>query len=171
MTWPIPTLPTNWTNASPQIDAHPLAHNQLADAVNELAARVYVPPAPPPWIAPTFENGWMSYGAGYPPAGYRKVGDVVQIQGLVKNGTATSAIFTLPVGYRPPVTHFYATTAGDAFAEIQINTNGGVIAHLGSTAWFSLGFTQFSVTAAATARPGDEQPEAKPKRARKDGGR
>lgn len=39
MTWPIPTLPTTWANSSPQADVHPLAHNQLADAVNELAAR------------------------------------------------------------------------------------------------------------------------------------
>lgn len=40
MTWPIPTLPTNWTNAVSQYDNHPAAHNALADAVNEMYARL-----------------------------------------------------------------------------------------------------------------------------------
>ena len=30
MTWPIPTQPTNWVNGSPQVDAHPKAHNDIA---------------------------------------------------------------------------------------------------------------------------------------------
>ena len=42
MTWPIPTLPTNWSNGSPQVDAHPAAHNAVADALNEIAARLPV---------------------------------------------------------------------------------------------------------------------------------
>lgn len=63
-----------------------------------------------PWTALPLQNSWVSYAASDPnwigPA-YRKVGDMVQLRGLMARATAlaagTSQVFaTLPVGFRPP---------------------------------------------------------------------
>jgi len=56
---------------------------------------------PVAWIAPTFTNSWVNYGSGFQSAGYRIVGDMVQLRGLIKSGTLGLAAFTLPAGYRP----------------------------------------------------------------------
>ena len=59
----------------------------------------------PVWIAPTLLNSWVNFDAVRNTAGYLiEPGGRVWIKGLVKNGTAVAgtAIFTLPVGYRPP---------------------------------------------------------------------
>lgn len=51
--------------------------------------------------APALQNGWLWYGAPYPPPRFCRRGGVVYIQGMVKTGTLNSVIFTLPVGFRP----------------------------------------------------------------------
>lgn len=53
------------------------------------------------WVAPTLTNSWVNYGGGFEAAGYKKVGTQVFIRGLVKDGAVGTAIFTLPVGFRP----------------------------------------------------------------------
>jgi hypothetical protein len=58
-----------------------------------------------PWTAlPTYGAQWGNYGGGWQVGQYRKVGDEVQLRGLLNRGsTAPSAtICTLPVGFRPP---------------------------------------------------------------------
>ncbi len=54
------------------------------------------------WIAPSLSNSWVNYGGSYSTAGYYKdpLG-IVHIRGMVKDGTADTAVFTLPAGYRP----------------------------------------------------------------------
>lgn len=69
-----------------------------------------------PWFAPTFTNAWVDYGSPWQPARYRKIGDIVSIEGLVKNGTAGLAMFTLPTGFRPPSGMIFATASMDGFA-------------------------------------------------------
>jgi hypothetical protein len=67
-----------------------------------------------PWRVPTFGSGWSNYGSGFDGIGYRKEqSGIVRLKGLVKNttATATNAIFTLPVGFRP--------TGGDKIFTIQ----------------------------------------------------
>jgi hypothetical protein len=51
---------------------------------------------------PAFENSWVNFGAGTPPASFYKdpLGRV-HLRGTVQNGTTGTVIFTLPVGYRP----------------------------------------------------------------------
>lgn len=59
-----------------------------------------------PWVAPTLVNGWVNFGsdylgAAYQTARYRKVGDVVYIEGMIKSGTIDQPVFILPAGFRP----------------------------------------------------------------------
>jgi hypothetical protein len=64
------------------------------------------PAGPPltttPWTGLTYVNGWADYGAPFQPGQYRKVGDEVQVRGLVQGGTINAPIAVLPVGFRPP---------------------------------------------------------------------
>jgi hypothetical protein len=57
----------------------------------------------------TLQNGWVWYGGIEMPPAYRKVGDMVQIRGTIKNATPMAGgiqqFYVLPVGYRPPYTH------------------------------------------------------------------
>lgn len=46
-----------------------------------------------------FTNSWVNFGSVYTSAAYKKIGNQVHLQGLVKNGTGS--IFTLPPEYRP----------------------------------------------------------------------
>jgi hypothetical protein len=50
---------------------------------------------------PAFQNSWGNFGSGWQVAQYRKVGTQVFLRGLVTGGASSTAIFTLPTGYRP----------------------------------------------------------------------
>lgn len=60
---------------------------------------------PSTWLALTLLNGWLNFPGGQA-IQYRKIGDIVYVRGQVKPGTigAGTALFTLPVGFRPPTT-------------------------------------------------------------------
>jgi hypothetical protein len=55
------------------------------------------------WINATLTGGWSNYGSPYSGAQYRRIGNVVYLRGLVKDGAfgASNPIFTLPAGFRP----------------------------------------------------------------------
>jgi hypothetical protein len=53
-----------------------------------------------PWTALTLTNGWTNVG-GFGTAQYRKVGDMVQLRGLVTGGAISAVIGNLPAGFRP----------------------------------------------------------------------
>lgn len=77
------------------------------------------------WVAPTFTNSWVNYGAGYNNAGYYKDAfGWVTLRGLVKNGTDGASIFTLPVGYRPEATMLMPIASADHYGRLDINTAG-----------------------------------------------
>lgn len=85
------------------------------------------------WTAPTLLNSWTNVGGAYETAGYRKTGaGLVIVKGLVTGGVAT-AVFTLPVGYRPAARLAFATTANNAFGRVDVQADGSVI-HLTGTA-------------------------------------
>lgn len=68
---------------------------RLKDYVDGLAR-------PEPWIPMGLVGtGWANYGAGWAFAAYRKVGDVVQIRGLIGGGAIGATIAVMPDGYRP----------------------------------------------------------------------
>jgi hypothetical protein len=78
-------------------------------------------------------NGWVSYGAGYVPQ-YRKIGDNVQIRGLMQNGPATGTAFQLPVGFRPAYEETFA-------ALWNANKVSALSISIGGTASLQAGFT------------------------------
>lgn len=57
------------------------------------------------WRAPTLVNSWANYGSGFAVAGYKRENGRVRFKGLIKSGTTSLPMFTLPVGYRPLETH------------------------------------------------------------------
>lgn len=74
----------------------------ITDEVNRLSAALpaSISVIPTAWTTPTYQNGWVEYAAGRG-AQYRKIGDIVYIRGIIKNGTAGLTAFTLPSGFRP----------------------------------------------------------------------
>lgn len=101
---------------------------------------------PVPWVAaPTFTNSWVNYGGTDQVAQYRKRNDVVELRGLVKNGTLALPAFTLPIGYRPPSSLWFAVVSNGAFGGLYINAGGDVYPYFGSNLWFGLNCS-FSVT-------------------------
>ena len=100
-------------------------------------------PQPPvnPWTPLTLLNGWVNYGSGFATAGYRKVGDLVVLKGLIRSGTVTTgtAIATLPAGHCPSGTTHNVTVSNAAIATINIYTNGNIVTNVGvQAAWLSL---------------------------------
>ena len=91
------------------------------------------------WIYPPLLNGWVDYG-GYTPTGYRRLpGGIVQISGLVKNGSSnTAVVFTLPEGYRPAHRTIHATFGSNQVYRLNVEGTGNVFFTTGSTAWMSL---------------------------------
>lgn len=88
-----------------------------------------------------FLNGWVNHSAAYPPASYRKVNDLLYVRGLIKNGTVTNAtaVFQLPVGYRPLYTHHIPAVSNDVSTFCRVQSDGYVtIGANVSAAWFSL---------------------------------
>lgn len=69
------------------------------------------------WIAVSggvgFSNGWGNYGGGWQTARYRRLGDFVEIQGLVNSGTLNTSIFVLPTGFRPPAHVMFSVITND----------------------------------------------------------
>ena len=125
---------------------------------------------PEAWVAPTFTNSWVNYGSGFQTAGYRRIGDVVYLRGLVKLGTLGTSMFTLPVGYRPTgnillaalvnvkatfntgaastgTAHTHPIVASEIAGRIDINTSGTVSpTTTGGNGWISLDGLSFSVS-------------------------
>jgi hypothetical protein len=93
---------------------------------------------------PAFQNSWVNYGGAEEVVGFRKdpMGRVL-LKGLAKSGTMPSAIFTLPVGYRPPTTARWPVIANDAFGYVYVLGNGAVVAQTGSNVFFDLGSVEF----------------------------
>ena len=79
------------------------------------------------WTAISLQNSWADYGGAWQGARYRKDSNgVVHIQGLIDSGTttATTLLFTLPVGYRPAATICLIGSANTALARYDIASDG-----------------------------------------------
>ena len=99
------------------------------------------------WVAPTFQNSWVNYGDVWETAGYRKDAlGYVHLKGLVKSGTigTSTAIFTLPAGYRPKTGKalLFVCMSNNAAGRINVRNNTGdegkVCCETGNNAWVSL---------------------------------
>lgn len=89
-----------------------------------------------------FQNSWVDYGSPFTPTRYKKAGDIVEIQGLVKLGARPATIFTLPAGYRPIIDLIFASRdagAASTYSELRVNTDGTVVCQVGANnAFFSV---------------------------------
>lgn len=65
---------------------------------------------------PAFANDWANYDPAWQTAGFRRLGDVVELRGMVRSNGAgavtASTIFTLPVGSRPRFRDAWPTYGG-----------------------------------------------------------
>lgn len=106
------------------------------------------------WQTPTLQNGWVEYDANvnWSPTRYCKdSAGVVHMRGLLRSGTMSAAMFTLPVGFRPKVD--WATTSyllcqtmsNNGTGRVEIRNDGTVVPTTGSNAWFSLANITFKV--------------------------
>ena len=90
------------------------------------------------WVAPTLLNSWVNDG-GYVLAGYFKDSfGLVHLKGVIKNGTISATIFTLPVGYRPSNTVLFMTLSNNAVGRISIASSGVVVLDNGQNQFISL---------------------------------
>jgi hypothetical protein len=99
---------------------------------------------PTVWTNPTFTNSWVNFGGGYQVARYRKVGEIVEIEGLISTGTIGLAAFTLPVGFRPQANHQFAQVSNAVFGNLVVLPTGAVTPNAGSNASFQIN-CRFSV--------------------------
>lgn len=100
----------------------------------------------PSWIAPTLLNSWADFGSGWSTAAYVKVGNRVEIKGLIKSGTIPGTAFTLPADYRPAEHLTFVTIHNTGVGRVEIKTDGNVQIPAGSTSgWLSLDGISFYV--------------------------
>lgn len=109
-----------WGNDASFNDGTGIANNAIT------AAKIEVQQA---WQVPTFTNSWINYDTTvFQAAGYMKDSlGFVHLRGLVKNGTVSSAIFTLPAGYRPLKQLLFSAVINGSAGRIDIMPSGVVI--------------------------------------------
>jgi hypothetical protein len=100
------------------------------------------------WHPVTFQNGWTNYGSPYAPAAYTITEDGwVHLRGLVRSGTPGAAVFTLPVGYRPPANEIFNMMSLEKVARIDVRADGyvgGEFAGFPDPNWLSLSGISFA---------------------------
>lgn len=103
------------------------------------------------WVNATLQNGWTDYSTEYATAGFRRIGNIVHVRAMVKNGTivnnaGTTPIFTLPNGFKPSDTArniYPATSSSTTRARCDIFPTGVVQAVEGTNAFFSIAGISF----------------------------
>jgi hypothetical protein len=107
-----------------------LAEYYLEDVGPNTYPALPIPATPPAWTPLTLSGSWTNYGGGWAPAAYRKMGDKVEIRGLIANTVLQSQIGFLPVGFRPPYHQMWDTwlafpTNQRAAVRMNIQANDG----------------------------------------------
>lgn len=97
---------------------------------------------------PAFQNSWVNYG-GWGDAAFRRIGNVVFLAGLIKDGSIGASAFTLPVGFRPSArvgmasAELYGTIGNSAIGRVNVYPDGRVVPDLGSSGWYALAGISF----------------------------
>lgn len=94
----------------------------LADRV----ARLEILFADREWQSLPYSTGWADFSINHEPGEYRKIGDQVQVRGLVKRTSGSLlTIATLPTGYRPTkAVNRDCLQHNDTTMRVQIRTTG-----------------------------------------------
>ena len=89
---------------------------------------------------PAFANSWVNYDlGGFQDARFLKTAaGVVFLEGVVKNGSMTDGIFTLPQGYRPAANMIFVCMSNSAVGRFDVLTTGVIVPQVGNNAWFSI---------------------------------
>jgi len=98
------------------------------------------------WIAPTLAGTWANVGAGNTAAGYMKdANGFVNLRGLITGGALNTALFTLPIGYRPvaTITLFAMANSGASPCQVTISSVG-VVSQQGGASNVNLGLDGLS---------------------------
>lgn len=93
------------------------------------------------WVEPNLLNGIINVGGNFQVARYRKINNIVYIEGRVSGGDNNTAntIFRLPVEFRPSARlSFSVVKAGNTATRLDVNTNGNVRCFNFSSNWTSL---------------------------------
>jgi len=107
---------------------------------------IYYPNSTATWITPTLVNNWVNYGGGFATAGYTRSTNetasgstgVVSLKGLIRSGSGSANVMTLPVGYRPKNRILYTTGSTGAYSRIDILPTGEVYTYTSNNTWLSL---------------------------------
>lgn len=77
--------------------------------------------------APAFQNAWANFNSGWQVASYKKDAlGFVHVRGHITAGTLGSAIFTLPVGFRPALNEQFAVMANNVWCLATVDSAGNV---------------------------------------------
>lgn len=93
------------------------------------------------WIEPSLLNGITNVGGNFQVARYRKINNMVYIEGRVTGGdnNITNTVFRLPTGFRPSARlSFSVVRAGNSATRLDINPNGNVRCFRFSSNWTSI---------------------------------
>lgn len=104
---------------------------------------------PAPWAALPFSTGWQNYGAPFNSGGYRRLGDVVFLRGLITQvAGAGGTVARLPVGFRPVNQIIQSSLASTGQARYDIQTDGFITTSTSIAAgnWICYDGIEFSVT-------------------------
>ncbi len=96
----------------------------------------------------TLLNGWVAYSAGFDTPRATRIGNVVTLSGLIKNGTIGTVCAQLPAGWRPPAISLSATMNSNNTTVGRIDTypDGSIyIITASSNSWVSLTGISFYV--------------------------
>lgn len=86
------------------------------------------------WNVPVLAGAWANVAGGSPAGFWTDPWGTVHLRGVVKTGATGSAIFTLPVRYRPEFLTTLATWCTPGLATVTISTVGVVTQATGRTA-------------------------------------
>jgi len=90
------------------------------------------------WTDLPLVNGWVHYTpGGYSTPQYLKRNGVVYLKGLIRFGTVSATMFTLPSGYRPSGIEHYVVANNGAAVVVQLLPDGRMIAPA-NNAWVAL---------------------------------
>lgn len=85
------------------------------------------------WTGLSFFSGWTNVGGAYTGGGYKKIGDMVFLRGLVARASGVLlTIATLPPGYRPTAKQIFSVTSDYAFGQVTIDSDGVITLNIGT---------------------------------------
>ena len=94
------------------------------------------------WINMELASGWSAYGGVYLPPQYRRVGEYVELRGMLNLGAGT--ITVLPSGFRPYGSQIFAVgSGGSAVCDVRVAAGGTLSLNRGGSNFLALDGIRF----------------------------